>query len=89
MSMVVRAKVRCITVKTSASNYGSNAGTIESKQVELGPVADPANSTWSKYTPAGSINLTINNPEAFEAFKPGETYFVDFTPAPAKEADEK
>lgn len=86
---MVRAKVRCVTVKTVASNYGSGAGTIEQNQVELTPVQDPANSTWSKYTPGGSINLTISNPDAFNAFKPGETYFVDFTPAPAKEADEK
>jgi hypothetical protein len=81
--------VRCSKVTTSAINYGSQAGTIDQKTVELSPVNDDANKTWSKYTPSGAIQLTINNPEAFEAFKPGETYFVDFSQAPAKESDEK
>jgi len=87
--MSVRAKVRCTVVSKQACNYGNNAGTIEQVKVELTPVMDSGNSTWSKWTPGGSIQLTITNPEAYEQFKPGETYFVDFTPAPAKEADEK
>lgn len=32
--------------------------------------------------------MTINNPAAFDQFEPGQVCFVDFTLAPAKEADE-
>lgn len=83
----VRCKMR--VTKMTECTYPAFVNTIvEHKEVELSPVQGPENSTWSKYTPGGSIKLTINNPEAFSAFKIGEYYFVDFTPAPAKEADE-
>jgi hypothetical protein len=85
---MVRAKFRCTNVSKSASNYGGQPGTVESNVVTLQPVCDDHNKTWSKWTPCGDIKMTINNPEAFDKFVPGECYFVDFTPAPAKEADE-
>lgn len=88
-TMNVRTKFRVTAVTTSASNYGGQAGTVESKQVKLNAVCDPANATWAKSTPGGEINMTINNPAAFEQFRPGECYFVDFSDAPAKESDEK
>ena len=74
--MTVRAKSKCVV--TSKSNYG--AGT-EQNSVRLQPVMGPGNESWSKYTPGGSIEMTINNPEALEQFKLGAEYFVDFTPA--------
>lgn len=86
--MSVRAKFRVTAVTTSASNYGGNAGTVETKAVKLSAVSDPANVNWSKYTPGGEISMNINNPAAFEQFEPGKCYFVDFTEAAAKEADE-
>jgi hypothetical protein len=33
--------------------------------------------------------MSIDNPAALEQFKAGEHYFVDFSPAPAAESDEK
>jgi hypothetical protein len=56
--------------------------------VRLTPVHGDENKTWSAYTPSGSIELQINNPDAYEAFELGKTYFVDFTSAPLAEADE-
>jgi hypothetical protein len=85
---MVRAKFRVTEVTTSISNYGGAAGTIESKRVKLSAVGDEHNKTWSKWTPSGELTMTINNPAAFEQFKPGQCYFVDFVEAPAKEADE-
>ena len=38
------------------------------------------NESWSKYTPAGKIELSITNPEAIEQFSIGKAYFIDFTP---------
>jgi hypothetical protein len=86
--MPVKAKFRCTNVSTSATNYGSTPGAIEAKTVTLNPVCDEHNKEWSKWTPSGEIKMTINNPAAFDQFTPGECYFVDFTPAPAKAADE-
>lgn len=37
------------------------------------PEAD-ANTEWSKYTPNGSLQMTINNPTASNQFEIGEVY---------------
>jgi hypothetical protein len=56
--------------------------------VVLSAVSGEENKTWAKYTPSGKIELTIDNPDAYDQFELGKTYFVDFSIAPAKEADE-
>lgn len=44
------------------------------------------NATWSKYTPAGSLSMTISNPAAQGAFQPGEEIYLDIYSAAKKEA---
>lgn len=39
---------------------------------------DPNHAFW-KATPTGSLEMTINNPAVFGFFKPGTSYFLDFT----------
>lgn len=72
----MRAKMQCQSV--------TDFGTTE--QVTLTAVysSDPSNpnSTWSKFTPAATVAITISNPEARGHFKPGAEYFVDFSEAP-------
>jgi hypothetical protein len=62
---------------------------VNGNQVKLRAVYDEQNKTWAQYTPCGEVSMTIDNPTALERFTVGQHYFVDFTPAPAKEADEK
>jgi hypothetical protein len=76
----VRAKVRCVAKKETASAYGK-PGKIDGEIVEFSPVSGPGNEGWSKWTPSGSISLHITNPEALKRFEVGKDYFVDFTPA--------
>jgi hypothetical protein len=77
---MVRAKVVCAYVQ----DFG------HTKQVKLVPVTPnsddniPENERFHKYTPNGSIELTIDNPVAAEQFKPQQTYYLDFTPAETK-----
>jgi hypothetical protein len=75
---------------TEVTDRSSQWGTTsqETHEVTLTPVAGEENKTWAKYTPGGSIKLTINNPDAFNQFAIGQTFFVDFSPAPATEAEE-
>lgn len=73
--MSVRAKMKC----TSKSG----------NQVRLDAVCDEQNKSWAQYTPCGSVQMSIDNPTALDRFEQGQTYFVDFTPAPATEAEEK
>lgn len=39
------------------------------------------NEDWSKYTPAGAIEMTITNMDAAARFKPGVSYHVTFVEA--------
>lgn len=37
--------------------------------------------TFAKFTPSASLDMQIANPDLFGKFKPGDTFYVDFTPA--------
>lgn len=37
--------------------------------------------TFSRWTPCASLDMTIQNPALFGQFKPGDKFYVDFTPA--------
>ena len=39
--------------------------------------------TYAKFTPSAEMNIHITNPELAGKFKPGQTYYVDFTEATA------
>lgn len=80
--MSVRAKVRVISITDNVNPDGS----ITSCGVRLVPVTDgsPENQTWSRYTPSGSIDLAITNPDAVARFREATEFYVDFTPIPKK-----
>lgn len=40
----------------------------------------PEDQSFSKATPTGRIEMTVDNPAALEGFKLGKAYYVDFTP---------
>lgn len=82
---MVRCKMIVTEKKNMMSQWGDKRPTCS---VKLSAVQGEENKTWAKYTPSGSIELQIDNPNAYEAFVLGQTYFVDFRPAPEKEADE-
>jgi hypothetical protein len=35
--------------------------------------------TYARFSPSGALNLTIANPALIGKFKPGDTYYLDFT----------
>jgi len=41
----------------------------------------PEDQSYSKATPTGRIQITVDNPAALEQFELGKAYYVDFTPA--------
>ncbi len=56
----------------------------ETRQVRLCAVHDtsiPEDQSFTKYTPNGTIEMTIDNPPASDQFVPGKKFYVDFTPA--------
>lgn len=72
----VRAKFVCDAV--------SNNEEYQQKNVSLIPVIDGSeeNKSFSKYTPAGSVQLTISHEtKASDFFEEGKEYYLDFTKA--------
>ena len=38
--------------------------------------------TYAKFSPCGRLELTIANPALLGLFRPGQKFYVDFTPVP-------
>lgn len=84
--MAVRAKFRCTEKLDRASNYDGSSERYESVVKLQAVYGDKGpNKTWSKYTPNGTLEMTINNPDALDQFQPGKCYFLDFTEATEEE----
>ena len=76
---MVQAKFYC-----SNKSLNGSEGAQTQAVVTLLPVSGSGyNKDWSKYTPAGKIEMTITNPEAFDQFAPGLTYLISFEPEPS------
>lgn len=78
----IRAKMSVSSVTRNADNVGN----ISSETVTLNAVygGSDENKQWSKWTPSGSLTLTINNSDAFGRLLPGQFYFVDMIPTDIK-----
>lgn len=86
--MVVRAKFYVSEVKQSKWNsYGNAEGELLTT-IKLNPVTGNSeeNKQFFRWSPAGSIDLGTVNPAVVEQFHIGDEFYVDFTPAPGKEA---
>jgi len=75
--MAVRSK---FTVqKITQVSWSKDARIIEFGAVTADGV--PENERYHKYTPSGTVNITVDNPPAAAQFELGKTFYVDFTPA--------
>lgn len=45
------------------------------------PDGSDEDNTFAKFSPSVSMDFMIANPALFGQFKPGDTFYVDFTPA--------
>lgn len=71
--MSVKAKFRVVSI----TDHGNDI-----KQVKFdAAVAGEENKDWSKWTPAGQIDMQITNPAAHSQFEVGKSYFLTFEPA--------
>jgi hypothetical protein len=80
MSKPMRAKVVCREVKVFE---GSENVTFRPVCKQDGPYpADglDENNTFAKYSPSGEFSLLIANPALLGVYKPGQAFYVDFTP---------
>ena len=71
--MSVRCKFECQSVN-------KDSGQVILFAVHSG---SPENEDFFKWTPSAEVRLQTVNERALEAFKPGQQYYVDFTPTEA------
>lgn len=72
---MVRAKFQMNSLTTYSGTY---------KTVTFTAVSDTTteeNKRFTKYTPSGTLTMSIDNPLAVEQFELGKYYYVDFNPA--------
>ncbi len=48
----------------------------------FGPNGESEDNTYSRWTPTGSLSITITNPALFGKLKVGQKFYLDFTEAP-------
>ena len=79
--MSIRAKF--VVQSVTDFNTGTSGDTL--RQVKLSAVTrgdgDPED-FW-KYTPAGTLDITVSYPDTAEQFTPGKAFYLDFTEADA------
>lgn len=85
MSAAIRAKMFVSTVsKVDHGNQSDANYNLRQQQVKLHAVYSSkegsANAAWAKATPAGTLELTIDNPGAHDIVKAGQFYYVDLIP---------
>ena len=69
--------VKCRFKVISKTVFEANSQSFEPTMVKLQPViCEP----FGKFTPAGSIELQIQNDDVSKQFEVGKEYLVDFTP---------
>lgn len=71
----VRAKFQCCAI----THISYNTGTTIYKFSAMYDPNLPEDQRYAKYTPAGSVEITVDNPGV--AFDLGKSYYLDFTPA--------
>ena len=77
--MSVRGKFTVASVtdhNTGTSGDSAAPGLAERRD----PAATAIRDFW-KYTPAGTLDITISYPDTAEQFVPGKSFYIDFTEA--------
>lgn len=67
--------------KFRVTQVAHNEGSMSTVSLVVVTKDSPENKVFFKYTPGGSISLTVVNPEVASKFVPGKEYYVDFTEA--------
>ncbi len=73
--MTVRCKFLCMAIDDIAGST--------SKRVTLGAFYSPEvpeDVRFTKWTPTGTLGVTIDNPRALAALAPGKYYYLDLSP---------
>ena len=78
---MMRAKMQVNKI----TRHLNNMETVEMGCVTKGPYGpngESEDNTFARYSPAGGLSITINNPDLVGTMNPGDKFYIDFTLAP-------
>ncbi len=81
MSRTMRAKMVVLEVNRFQGSDRVKMSAVAAKSYP-GDGSDEDN-TYAKFSPSGSLELSIANPTLIGKIEPGQKFYIDFTPAEA------
>lgn len=81
--VAMRAKMRINNIDTQFVGQEGLSFIAVSKSEAYPEDGYDENNTYAKFSPSGSLSLTVANPNLLGKFKVGEEYYLDFTKAKA------
>ena len=79
---MMRAKMQVQSVTKYGDAQESLSMSAVTGTTQYGPQGENEDNTYARYTPSGSISLSITNPALIGKFRVGQRFYVDFTEAP-------
>jgi len=77
----MRAKMRITKVEQFEGGNEKLEMTAVSKSTAYPADGSDEDNTYAKFSPSGSLTLTISNPALAGKFRPGQKFYLDFTEA--------
>ena len=78
----MRAKMLILNVEKIGATMEKLTFTAVAKSTAYPADGSDEDSTYAKFSPSGSLSLTVANPKLLSRFKQGEKYYLDFERAP-------
>lgn len=78
----MRAKMRITKVEQFEGGSEKLEFTAVSKSTAYPADGSDEDNTYAKFSPTGSLTLTVANPALAGRFKPGQRFYLDFTEVP-------
>lgn len=80
MSTTMRAKMRISFVQQHETHEFIQFNAVAANQYPSDGADE--NNTYAKFSPSASLGISIMNPALRGKFSAGDTFYLDFTPAP-------
>jgi hypothetical protein len=77
----MRAKMRVTGIKAWSDTQEDVSMMAATGKDPFGPDGESEDNTYARYTPSGTLTLSITNPALLGKFHEGQTFYLDFTEA--------
>lgn len=80
MGISMRAKVRVTGATKHSDTYEALTFSFPSKDGAYPADGSDEDQQFSRWTPSGSLSISVTNPNLIGRFKVGDTFYLDFVP---------